>query len=251
MNEMLSAHRIHKEYYTKAGPLPVLRGINLSVRQGELLAAVGASGAGKSTLLHVLGLLDAPTSGAVYFEGEDIYALKGQAKDRLRNRAFGFVFQFYHLLPEFNALENVLMPEMVRRGVFAWPRHKKAACERAQGLLEKLGLGDRLSHRPQELSGGEQQRVAIARALMNQPAILFCDEPTGNLDERTSKQIMDLLTTLNRNAGLTMVIVTHERELVRSAHRVLQLADGRIVKEETIQELLPRVDRKAKDNHTK
>jgi len=212
---------------------------------------VGASGAGKSTLLHVLGLLDAPTSGAVHFEGEDIYALNGQAKDRLRNRAFGFVFQFYHLLPEFDALENVLMPEMVRRGVFTWPGHKKAAWERAKRLLQSLGLGDRLSHRPQQLSGGEQQRVAIARALMNEPVVLFCDEPTGNLDEQTSKQIMDLLTRLNRDEGLTMVIVTHERELVRSAHRVLQLADGRIVKEETVQHLLPRVDKEVETDHTK
>ncbi len=237
MNDILTTVNLQKEYRTKAGPLPVLKELNFSVRQGELLAIVGASGVGKSTLLHVLGLLDAPTAGQVHFRGQDIYALKAQAKDRLRNQAFGFVFQFYYLLPEFNALENVVMPEMIHHGIFSWHGYKKAARRRARELLVSMGLGERLTHRPQELSGGEQQRVAIARALMNSPQVLFCDEPTGNLDERTGSHIMELLTKLNESSGLTIIVATHERQLVSSAHRVLRLAEGRIAAEKKVREL--------------
>ena len=228
MSDFLSATDIHKSYAMGAGRLDVLRGASLSVAKGELVAIVGASGVGKSTFLHVLGALDTPDKGKLYYEGEDVFALPPARQDALRNRSFAFVFQFYYLLPEFTALENVLMPAMVARGVFAWMASRARLRRKATDLLARFGLADRLRHRPSQLSGGEQQRVAIARALINDPAVLLCDEPTGNLDEKTSETVLDDLWALNRDAGLTTVIVTHNMDLARRAHRIVHMTEGRI-----------------------
>jgi lipoprotein-releasing system ATP-binding protein len=228
MSDILQAVEIHKSYRMGTSRLPVLRGASLSVRKGELLAVVGASGVGKSTFLHILGALDEPDQGKVFCNGEDVFALPRSRQDALRNRTFGFVFQFYYLLPEFTALENVLMPAMVGRGVVGWLRSRGRLRRKATELLERLGLGARLGHRPSQLSGGEQQRVAIARALINDPAILLCDEPTGNLDEDTSEEIRAAIWDLNRDAQLTTVIVTHNMDLARRAHRMVRLHEGKI-----------------------
>jgi lipoprotein-releasing system ATP-binding protein len=228
MSEILIASDIHKGYVVGASRLDVLRGASLSVEKGELLAIVGASGVGKSTFLHILGALDRPDSGEVLYEGKNTFALSQARQDVLRNRAFGFVFQFYYLLPEFTALENVLMPAMVSRGVLNWLASRRSLRRKAQELLDRLGLGGRLRHRPNQLSGGEQQRVAIARALINDPQILLCDEPTGNLDEKTSEDITDTLWRLNRDRGQTTIIVTHNVDLAARADRVVHLTDGHI-----------------------
>jgi lipoprotein-releasing system ATP-binding protein len=228
MSDILQAVDVHKSYVIGSSRLEVLRGANLTVPRGELLAVVGASGVGKSTLLHVLGALDEPDSGQVLLNGENIFALSRARQDAIRNRTFGFVFQFYYLLPEFTALENVLMPAMVGRSVFGWMRSRGKLRKKAVELLEQLGLGGRLRHRPTQLSGGEQQRVAIARALINDPPVLLCDEPTGNLDEKTSVDIVDALWALNRDSGLTTVIVTHNMDLARRAHRIVHLTEGRV-----------------------
>lgn len=206
----------------------VLRGANISVHAGELVAVVGSSGAGKSTLLHIMGGLDTPDGGAVLYKGGPISKMWGGRLDVVRNRVFGFVFQFYHLLREFDAVENVLMPMMIRTGTFGWPRQRRGARREAVEILERLGLGERLTHRPSELSGGEQQRVAIARALAGKPEILLCDEPTGNLDEKTSAGITELLMELNRE-GQTIVVVTHDRTMAQKAHRMVEIRGGRIV----------------------
>ncbi|HUW58254.1 MAG TPA: ABC transporter ATP-binding protein [Planctomycetota bacterium] len=228
MSEFLKAVDIHKSYRMGGAPLRVLRGASLAVGKGELLAIVGASGVGKSTFLHILGALDVPDKGKVLYDGRDIFSLSHARQDAIRNRTFGFVFQFYYLLPEFTALENVLMPAMVSRGVLAWLGARLRLRKKAEELLGRLGLGGRLRHRPGQLSGGEQQRVAIARALINDPPILLCDEPTGNLDEKTSEGIIDALMTLNRETGQTTVMVTHNRELAGRARRVVHLTDGHI-----------------------
>ncbi len=228
MSDFLSATNVFKSYPMGSGRLEVLRGASLSVAKGELVALVGPSGVGKSTFLHILGALDTPDKGQVLYQGEDVFALASSRQDALRNRAFGFVFQFYYLLPEFTALENVLMPAMVGRGVLGWMASRGKLRRKAVELLERMGLGARMNHRPSQLSGGEQQRVAIARALVNDPAVLLCDEPTGNLDEKTSEGILDALWTLNRDAGLTTVIVTHNMDLARRAHRIVRMTDGRV-----------------------
>ena len=228
MNDLLVATDVMKSYPMGSGRLEVLRGATLSVAKGELVAIVGASGVGKSTFLHVLGALDTPDSGRVVYEGEDVFALPSTRQDALRNRAFGFVFQFYYLLPEFTALENVLMPAMVSRGPLAWLAARGKLRRKAEDLLSRMGLAERMRHRPSQMSGGEQQRVAIARALINDPAVLLCDEPTGNLDEKTAEGVLDSLWTLNRDAGLTTVIVTHNAELARRAHRVVRMTAGRV-----------------------
>lgn len=221
---MLEAIDLVKQY--KIGPniLEVLKKISLRVNQGEALGVVGPSGAGKSTLLHLLGGLDEPTKGRVELEGKDIAKLNDKQRAQLRNKHFGFVFQFYHLLAEFNALENVMLP-----GVLNNRESSKKIKERASGILAKCGLSERLTHRPSELSGGEQQRVAIARALINNPKILFCDEPTGNLDTETGLQIKKLLWQLNRELNTTLIVVTHEQELVKDATRIIHLRDGIVI----------------------
>ncbi len=218
---------LHKAYGRGHARVDVLTGVNLTVAPGELLAIVGASGVGKSTLLHLMGALDRPDSGQVLYDGVELFSGSPHRQDRLRNRTFGFVFQFYHLLPEFTALENVLMPAMVRFGSLQWLRRRSTVRKRALTLLENLGLSHRITHRPGQLSGGEQQRVAIARALINDPPVLLCDEPTGNLDEKNSSEIMAQLIELNR-AGQTIVMVSHDKDIAAAAHRIVHLTAGRV-----------------------
>jgi lipoprotein-releasing system ATP-binding protein len=207
--------------------LEVLRGIDLEIAPGERVSVVGASGVGKSTLLHVLGTLDLPTSGHILYDGRDITRLGPGQLAQFRNREIGFVFQFHHLLPEFTALENVMMPALIQRV------SRREAMDRAHQMLARVGLSERLSHRPGELSGGEQQRVALARALILAPKLLLADEPTGNLDSVTGEGIHELLLELNRERGITMLIVTHNPELAAHMPRRLMMVDGRIVEERT------------------
>ncbi len=221
MNKIIRVEAVGKAYRNNAIPLEVLRGINLEIHRGEFLAISGPSGAGKSTLLHILGALDEPTQGRVLFEEKDIYALGEVERANFRNRKAGFVFQFYHLLPEFSALENIMLPALIK----SWWERKKTA-HRALALLEKVGLSARATHRPKELSGGEQQRVAIARALVNKPQVLFCDEPTGNLDSESGKNILGLLKELNKEEKTTIVLVTHDKEIAGAADRIIHLKDG-------------------------
>ena len=228
MSKILEAVDIHKSYRMGGRPLTVLRGASLTVGKGELLSIVGASGVGKSTFLHILGALDRPDRGKVLYDGTDVFSLSPARQDAIRNRTFGFVFQFYYLLPEFTALENVLMPAMVGRGVIGWLAARSRLRKKAAELLGRLGLGERLRHRPSQLSGGEQQRVAIARALINDPPVLLCDEPTGNLDEKTSEGIIETLWRINRDTGQTTVMVTHNRDLAGRGDRVVHLTAGRI-----------------------
>lgn len=220
---ILSARGLGKSYPTATGPLAVLADLDADIYPGELVAIVGESGTGKSTLLHLLGALDRPTAGGVTYRGEDVFAKGDEALAAFRNRAIGFVFQFHHLLPEFNALENVAMPALIAGGTFA------TATPRATELLQMLGLGARLDHRPSQLSGGEQQRVAVARALMNEPGLVLMDEPSGNLDTRTAETLHDELLRLSRDADQAFVVVTHNPALAALADRVLRLDGGRLV----------------------
>lgn len=221
---MLEAKGLHKIYKNGASELHVLKGIDLEVEEGEAFAILGPSGAGKSTLLHLLGGLDSPTEGEVFIDGVNIYSISERERAKLRNKKIGFVFQFYHLLPEFDALENVALPLLIR----SKNGNLKDSRKKAIDILTAVGLDERLHHRPNQLSGGEQQRVAIARALINDPEILLCDEPTGNLDSETGKHILDLLWDLNRKRKMTMIIVTHEAEITKKAGVVLHIKDGRI-----------------------
>ncbi len=223
MTGLIEAVDITKTFVTEAGELRVLRGINCSVSEGEMIGIVGASGAGKSTLLHILGALDRPTSGRVLFGGKEIAAMENGALAHFRNRSVGFVFQFHHLLPEFTSLENVMMPGLIS-GVSHADMGKKA-----RELLSELGLSERMTHRPGELSGGEQQRVAVARALVQSPKVVLADEPTGNLDTATGNDLFELFIDLNRRKRITFVIVTHNKDLSGRCHRVLEMADGRFV----------------------
>ena len=223
MPPILRCANIHKRFLldrSKQSNLHVLRGIDLSITAGEFVIIVGASGSGKSTLLHILGGLERPTEGEVYWDDNNIVTLNDDVLARLRGSAVGFVFQFHHLLPEFNALENVMIPLMIHRV------SKVQAKSRARELLAKVELGDRLQHKPGELSGGEQQRVAVARALANNPKIVFADEPSGNLDSASSRQLRNLLSELNRTEKQTFVIVTHNEEFVEDSHRVFRMEDG-------------------------
>jgi lipoprotein-releasing system ATP-binding protein len=228
MTAHLSAFELAKSYRKGKNRVPVLHGADLHVEHGEFVAIIGSSGSGKSTLLHVLGLLDAPDAGRVELEGERIDDRPDHRREQLRNQVFGFIFQFYHLLPEFTALENVMTPLLIRHGVLSYMA-KRAKIQRvASELLERVGLGHRLDHFPTELSGGEMQRAAIARALAGGPSIVLADEPTGNLDAASGHGVLDLLRDLNRERGLTMIMVTHDAQIAQRADRVVRLAEGRI-----------------------
>lgn len=225
---LLEARNIHKAYVMGSSPLNVLTGASLTIARGEFVAIMGSSGSGKSTLLHILGALDLPDQGHVTFSGKDVFSRPTSERESLRCEAFGFVFQFYHLLPELSVLENVVFPRMVRSSMLGWlsegRRARVAACE----MLENVGLSDRLEHRPNELSGGERQRAAIARALINEPQVLLADEPTGNLDVDSGEAILDLLCRLH-DRGQTIVMVTHDVTTAGRADRCVQLEGGRIL----------------------
>jgi lipoprotein-releasing system ATP-binding protein len=225
---MLTAINLHKTYRQDANVTPVLRGLDLEVVPGEFLSIVGLSGSGKSTLLHLLGTLDRPDEGEIRLDDNRIDDLPTDKRDRLRNQTFGFIFQFYHLLPELTVLENVLVPQMISHSVLGWLGHRRALRRRAEELMERVELSHRMHHRPRQLSGGEMQRAAIARALINRPRVLLADEPTGNLDEDTGAKIVSLLHDLNRQDGLTIVMVTHSREIAVGTDRVVRLAAGRV-----------------------
>ena len=240
---VLEARGLFKSYAMGRARIDVLRDCSLRVRDGEFVAVMGKSGSGKSTLLHILGALDVPQRGQVFFEGQPVFAPESRRRlytsatdvlraderrrNALRSRAFGFVFQFYHLLPELNVLENVLLPKMVACSTLAWWRQRRTARRDAVEILERLGLADRLRHKPAELSGGERQRVAIARALVHEPRVLLADEPTGNLDAETGEQILHILESLHAD-GQTIVMVTHDPGVAARADRVLVLHDGRL-----------------------
>ena len=226
---MLKVRNLCKVYTIGRSELTVLQNVNLTVRDGEMLSIEGPSGAGKSTLLHVLGILDRPTEGRVFYNSTDLVALSGRRKAYWRNKLFGFVFQFYHLMPDFTALENVVLPALAGLGTGAWFQGRRRALARGRELLEMVGLAERAGHRPSQLSGGERQRVAIARALINSPEVLLCDEPTGNLDSRTGLSILDLVCRIRRETGCTLVMVTHDPQIAARAERKLQMMDGRIV----------------------
>ncbi len=222
---VLEAVNIHKSYRSVNATLHILKGIDVGIADGEIVSLVGPSGAGKSTLLHILGGLDVPEKGIVTLQGEDIYRLNDLQRAKVRNGKIGFIFQFYHLLQEFTALENVLLPALIKSD----ERNITRLESKGKALLKQVGLEKRATHKPYQLSGGEQQRVAIARALINQPAIIFCDEPTGNLDSQTGKEIIGLLKELNDQNKQTFVIVTHDKEIARMSHRTIHMQDGRLV----------------------
>ncbi len=223
-NPKLKAEALFKSYKNDSESLEVLRGINLTVAHNEFLAIQGPSGAGKSTLLHIIGGLDNPTRGEVFFDGANIYGFNENERADFRNRKIGFVFQFYHLLPELNVLENIMLPAVLT----SWQERTKVR-DQARSIAESLGLSGRLEHRPNQLSGGEQQRAAIARALINKPQVLLCDEPTGNLDSDNGAKILELLKILNAEDGVTVVMVTHNKEIASCADRVIYLKDGLIL----------------------
>jgi lipoprotein-releasing system ATP-binding protein len=228
MSDYLRARGLVKSFYKGKNEVPVLRGVDLEIERGEMVAIVGASGSGKSTLLHLLGLLDAPDQGEVHLSGKRIDNLSERQRDQLRNGTFGFIFQFYHLLPELTALENVMMPQLISHGFWSYMRERGRLKQEGKELLERVGLGHRLTHLPSELSGGEMQRAAIARALAGRPQVLLADEPTGNLDAANGHGVLELLRDLNRERGLTMILVTHDQQIAQQADRVVRLAEGRI-----------------------
>jgi lipoprotein-releasing system ATP-binding protein len=219
---VLAAHDLHKTFNDGGLQVPVLRGVELEIKPGERVAIVGSSGSGKSTLLHLLGGLDTPTQGKVFVTGQDMATLSGAARGHLRNRTLGFVYQFHHLLPEFTALENVGMPLLIRG------QEPSAAQATAQDLLERVGLGERLRHKPSKLSGGERQRAAIARALVTRPQCVLADEPTGNLDHQTAEQVFSLILQLNEDFAMSLVVVTHDQGLAARMDRVFTLDEGRL-----------------------
>ena len=225
---ILRVNGIRKSFRMGDSQVEVLKSVDMSLRSGEFVAIEGRSGSGKSTLLHIMGALDSADDGSVEFDGRNIQSLGGSERSRLRNVHFGFVFQFYHLLPELNVLENTMLGPMVEFSWFGFHARHKALRQRAIALLTQMGLESRLKHKPKHLSGGERQRVAIARALMNSPRILFADEPTGNLDVDTGLKIMGVLEKLHREHGQTIVMVTHDRALARQADRILVLKDGKL-----------------------
>ncbi|HQP91620.1 MAG TPA: ABC transporter ATP-binding protein [Candidatus Omnitrophota bacterium] len=230
---MLEAKNISKVYFDGAKELTVLKEVSFKIDKGEFLSIVGPSGAGKSTLLHILGGLDDPSAGAVYLDNICFSSLQDREKSSIRNKRFGFVFQFYHLLREFSALENVILPALLNKSAFGSEAEIR---KKALDLLDFLGLAQRLTHKPSELSGGEQQRVAIARALINEPEVLFCDEPTGNLDSESGSQIREMLFKLNKEKNTTLVVVTHSRDLAQGSKRIMNILDGKIASVESFKQ---------------
>jgi lipoprotein-releasing system ATP-binding protein len=222
MNKYIRAEGISKIFQIGSATLPVLKDIDLEIHANDMISIVGASGAGKSTLLHLLGALDRPSSGTVYYDDVDIFGLQDTRLAEFRNTHIGFVFQFHHLLPEFTALENVMMPLLIGR------TSKALAKEKAHKALEEVGLQPRVGHKPGELSGGEQQRVAIARAIVNEPTVIFADEPTGNLDTKTGGTISELLLRLNQETNIIIVLVTHNEKLAQRTNKIIHLSDGEI-----------------------
>ncbi|MCK5306085.1 MAG: ABC transporter ATP-binding protein [Candidatus Omnitrophica bacterium] len=225
-NLILKAYNLHKRYPSGYEKLDVLKGLDIEISKGEILMVMGRSGAGKSTLLHILGGLDFPSEGRVLMNDVDIYKLNDSKRASLRNEKIGFIFQFFHLLPEFTALENVMLPAVINKARRAG---RKGLRKRASRLIEQVGLSERANHRPGELSGGEQQRVAVARALINEPELVLCDEPTGNLDSENSGRLVDLLKELNNKNKQTFMIVSHDETISEAAHRVVKIEDGRII----------------------
>jgi lipoprotein-releasing system ATP-binding protein len=223
MSNVIECVNIEKDFNDGTRTLRILRGLDLAVKEGEILAICGPSGVGKSTLLHIMGTLDNPTGGEVRFRGTPFQKMSRGTVNKLRNEQIGFVFQFYHLLPEFTALENVMMPVLIHG------KSRKECRPRAEELLIRVGLEDRMTHKPGRLSGGEQQRVAIARALFNKPSVVLADEPTGNLDENTGEGITELLFDLNARDGVTLVLVTHDETLAHRATRWVLMHDGKAV----------------------
>ncbi|MEM7477601.1 MAG: ABC transporter ATP-binding protein [Planctomycetota bacterium] len=225
---VLEAKKLHKSYRKNRLVVPVLKGCDFQAVNGNITAVLGQSGSGKSTLLHLLGTLDAPDEGEIYFERERVDNMPRRKRDKFRNTKLGMIFQFYHLLPEVTAFQNVLLPMMISQGVFRYMSNRTANRAKARNLLERVGLGHRMHHKPRELSGGEMQRTAIARALISDPELLLADEPTGNLDEETGETILELLRELNEESGLTIVMVTHDERIAAQCHATIRLADGRI-----------------------
>ncbi len=226
---LLVVRGVEKHFLLAGAKLPVLRGVDLDLERGESVALLGSSGAGKSTLLHVLGLLERPNAGSVRLDGRECWALSIQERARLRNRAIGFVFQFYHLLPELTALENVLLPAMIAHGRLSYLRNRSNLRSLATQSLTRFGLDRRLTHRPAQLSGGERQRVALARALFNDPALMIADEPTGNLDSTTGAAVLELIFEEQRRRGLTLLLVTHDESVAARCARTVHMHDGRVV----------------------
>lgn len=229
---VLQATGLHRTYRMGRVEVPVLRGVDLQVQEGEWLCVLGSSGSGKSTLLHQLGDLDRPDRGQIAWRGRSLTEMRRRERETYRNRAIGFVFQSYHLMPELNVLENVMVASMVGHDPFAWRSMRAEASARAEELLDAFGLGHRFEHRPAELSGGERQRVAMARALVNGPDVVLADEPTGNLDTKTGDGILDVLAERHR-LGLSMVMVTHDPTIAARADRVVKMVDGVVVEEST------------------
>jgi lipoprotein-releasing system ATP-binding protein len=230
LSNLIETNDLKKSFTTEAGELQVLKGITLSVKAGEIVGIVGASGVGKSTLLHILGTLDKPTAGKVLYNGSDIFSLDSNSLASFRNKTIGFVFQFHHLLPEFTALENIIMPGLIHMSQESEVRsRKKEIKEKAEEIFEQMGLSGRKRHRPGELSGGEQQRVAVARALILEPQVVLADEPTGNLDTKTGEELFEIFIRLNEEKKITFVIVTHNEALSKRCHRILKMVDGRII----------------------
>jgi len=228
MNTIIESAGLYKSYKMGQSTLEVLKGLDLSVDEGEFITIVGASGSGKSTLLHILGALDKPDSGSVFYKGADLAGFSQKKLNAFRNTSVGFVFQFYHLLDELNVLENVMLPAMAKFTSLGWFSRRKSIKKHASELLERLGMQDRVKHRPFQLSGGERQRVAIARALVNRPRLLLADEPTGNLDSETGNGILKVLEQLNSD-GQTVIMVTHDESVANRGHKLIRLADGKIV----------------------
>lgn len=223
MESRVKAIGLYKSYFSNRKELRVLKGLNLEIEREEIVAILGASGTGKSTLLHLLGTIDKPSSGEIYFNGQKIFDLDDKSLSTFRNRKIGFVFQFHHLLGEFSALENVMMPALIKR------EKAREVKKKAISLLEEVGLGQRLKERPAKLSGGEQQRVAVARSLINEPDLILADEPTGNLDTKTGRKVFGLMEGLVKEKGVSLVFATHSEELAKRADRIFHLIEGRLV----------------------
>jgi lipoprotein-releasing system ATP-binding protein len=225
---IMATKGLRKSYYKKKLEIPVLRGVDLEIRENEFTAVVGKSGSGKSTLLHLLGTLDRPDQGEIWYQGNRIDNMRAGKCEHLRNAEFGMIFQFYHLLPELTTLENVLVPRMIGDGVLRYWKNKKKYRDRANELLELVGLSHRITHKPNQLSGGEMQRAAIARALITEPKLLLADEPTGNLDAENGSEVLETLLKLNCEKNLTIVMVTHDDNIAKQAEHLVQLVDGKV-----------------------